>query len=574
MATETPGAEGETVTDLVVILISGEELTQNLARSLAEPETHPWAFGDWKRQMQAVKVGTEVAFIDLVDEGGRQVNRFTSNTAVLAAKRIVMGRVSRNIEQTEQAFFPGYPYEFSFDQVTDEELAATLSLPETVEWLNARVDGLDLEPVQLHELVKHAKSNKIGVFIDGAPRKANYFRDAGQPPGSAGGDLSDESGAGFLMTDEMDDGPRSEFDAAVSSFSDAVAAADLVFLGANSHLPKAFLAAVVAKRFAILSGLSGSGKTQLARSLGQWLGEDEKGPRYLVVPVRPDWTSPEPLLGYEDALLKPDGGRRAWTAPSPLRFMLRAAADPQHLYLLVLDEMNLAHVERYFADVLSGIESGERVLPALLEEADGHWRIPDGQGLLALPANLLVVGTVNVDETTYQFSPKVLDRAFTFDFRVSTSELGQASRRPGAVTSAADEELSEIRKVLLDDGWHLDHPAPRLAEVVEQLTDLHERLSEIGFEFGHRTFYEATRFAATLAGAGLAESDEALDWILMTKILPRLHGSRRQLEPFLGDLLAIATGDDAEKPVMPRTARKAARMLELVRANQFVSFAE
>jgi 5-methylcytosine-specific restriction protein B len=142
------------------------------------------------------------------------------------------------------------------------------------------------------------------------------------------------------------------------------------------------------------------------------------------------------------------------------------------------------------------------------------------------------------------------------------------------VTSAADEELSEIRKVLLDDGWHLDHPAPRLAEVVEQLTDLHERLSEIGFEFGHRTFYEATRFAATLAGAGLAESDEALDWILMTKILPRLHGSRRQLEPFLGDLLAIATGDDAEKPVMPRTARKAARMLELVRANQFVSFAE
>ena len=336
----------------------------------------------------------------------------------------------------------------------------------------------------------------------------------------------------------------------------------------------AFLAAVAAKRFAILSGLSGSGKTLLARSLGQWLGEDDRGPRYLVVPVRPDWTSPEPLLGYEDALLKPDGKRRAWTAPSSLQFMLRAAADPQHLYLLVLDEMNLAHVERYFADVLSGIESGERVLPALVEEDDGHWRVPDGQGLVAMPTNLIVVGTVNVDETTYQFSPKVLDRAFTFDFRVDTSELGQATRRPGTVEQATGEQLSEIRSVLIKDDWHLDHPAPRLAEVVEQLTDLHERLSEIGFEFGHRTFYEATRLAATLAGAGLADSDEALDWILMTKILPRLHGSRRQLEPFLGDLLTIATGTDSEKPVMPRTARKVARMLELVRANQFVSFAE
>src|SRR5690606_12739721 len=172
---------------------------------------------------------------------------------------------------TEDPFFAGYPFEFWFDQVTDEEHAATLSLGETVEWLNARIDGLDLEPVQLPELVKHAKSNKIGVFIDGAPRKADYFKDAGQPESTAGGGPFDESSEGLLVTDKMDDETRSGIAAAVSSFSDAVAAADLVFLGANSHLPRAFLAALVAKRFAILSGLSGSGKTQLARSLGQWL---------------------------------------------------------------------------------------------------------------------------------------------------------------------------------------------------------------------------------------------------------------------------------------------------------------
>ena len=145
------------MTDLVVILISGEELTQNLARSLTEPGAHPWSFGDWKRQMQALKAGTEVAFIELVDEGGRQVNRFTANTAVLAAKRIVLGRVSRGINRTETPFFSGYPFEFRFDEVTDEVLGATLGMDEAAEWLNARVDGLDLESVQLPELVKHAE---------------------------------------------------------------------------------------------------------------------------------------------------------------------------------------------------------------------------------------------------------------------------------------------------------------------------------------------------------------------------------------------------------------------------------
>src|SRR5690606_24773595 len=151
----------------------------------------------------------------------------------------------------------------------------------------------------------------------------------------------------------------------------------------------------------------------LARALGQWLGTAEDGQeRYTVVPVRPDWTSPEPLLGYEDALLPMRRGRRAWTVPGPLQFILRAARDPRNLYLMVLDEMNLAHVERYFADVLSGIESDEAILPDL-HVVDGHW-YPQRAGFrLPFPANLMVVGTVNVDETTYQFSPKVLDRAFS-----------------------------------------------------------------------------------------------------------------------------------------------------------------
>ena len=171
------------------------------------------------------------------------------------------------------------------------------------------------------------------------------------------------------------------------------------------------------KRLVLLTGLSGSGKTRLALAFGQWLGRD----RYKIVAVRPDWTGPDALLGYENQLSLARDDGYAWVVPETLRFMLRAAKDPSHPYLLLLDEMNLAHVERYFADVLSGIESGEDILPNLVE-TNGEWRSAT-KDRLPLPDNLFVVGTVNIDETTYMFSPKVLDRANTLEFRVLTEDL-------------------------------------------------------------------------------------------------------------------------------------------------------
>src|SRR4029079_17596463 len=101
-------------------------------------------------------------------------------------------------------------------------------------------------------------------------------------------------------------------------------------------------------------------------------------------------------------------GRAAWSVPAPMAFMLKALEDPEHPYLLLLDEMNLAHVERYFADVLSGMESGHACLPNLARGGDGLWRQRAGaMSTVVFPRNLWIVGTVNVDETTYMFSPKV-----------------------------------------------------------------------------------------------------------------------------------------------------------------------
>jgi MoxR-like ATPase len=561
--------------DLVLVLVSGEVMEHNLARSLAEPAHQPWAFKDWKRQMQAVTPGRSIVFVDMQDEQGRQVTRFTKGTATLSCRRAVLGTLESKVERVTDPFFAGYPFGFSYRFEDDHTFEPPTPIDDLADWLNEAVPDLDVAPLQLRELITHAKSNKIGVYIDGAPRKAGHFADNGVPRPRA-----PMSGSTTHVADPAPDelvkptatNPR--LSAAIDAFATAVEQAGLVFLGPNENLPRAFLAALVTKRFAILSGLSGSGKTQLARALGQWLrAADNDSDRYVVVPVRPDWTSPEPLLGYEDALLPMKDGRRAWTAPQPLQFMLRAANDPQNLYLLILDEMNLAHVERYFADVLSGVESGEAILPDL-ELVDGHWRAKDNGFSLTFPPNLMVVGTVNVDETTYQFSPKVLDRAFSFDFRVTTDELGAAAAPLQRITRADSRHLDALRDAVADPDWHLTAPAAQADEVRDHLIDLHRRLSEIGFEFGHRTFLEASRFVAALAQAGVADTDEAVDWIVMTKILPRLHGSRRQLEGFMTDLLASATGSDADKPTMPRTSRKVRRMLDLMTANQFVSFAE
>ncbi len=559
------------MSNLGVILISGQELVGNLTNALAEEDPKPWAFNKWIRQMQGLNPGTFVAWVEFVDGSGRQVNRFTPSNAELKAKRIVLAKVSAPVAERGDPYFDGYPHEFRFIDAVDESLDPPRSVGEATDWLNAHVEGLGLAHDQLSTLVGHAKSNKVGLFIDGAPRMADYFS-APSPP-------SEKPGAAHVpeVAGAETQGDLPALKAAIDEFVFAIETAGLRFLGPNVDLPRAFLASLVAKRFAILTGLSGSGKTLLARAFGQWLGVDaSSNRRYIVIPVRPDWTSPEPLIGYEDALLPPsEDGRRAWFAPEVLRFILRARKEPDRLWLLVLDEMNLAHVERYFADVLSGIESGEAVLPNLRLDEDGFWRVPAGaEASIPLPANLCVVGTVNVDETTYQFSPKVLDRAFSFEFRVASSELDGEARRPSPVAPGSDGSHSTLRDSSADDAVHLDHPLPESVVIGEHLRDLHEQLSSIGFEFGHRTYFEAGRFAWLLHAAGIDDPDLALDWIVMAKILPRLHGSRRQLEAFLEDLLNTATGSDQDKPVMPLTARKSARMLELVRANQFVSFAE
>jgi 5-methylcytosine-specific restriction protein B len=206
---------------------------------------------------------------------------------------------------------------------------------------------------------------------------------------------------------------------------------------------------------------------------------------------------------------------------------------------------------------------------------DGKWLERDGSRRIPLPRNVTVVGTVNIDETTYLFSPKVLDRAFTFEFRVADSDLDPEIRRPGPSEAASDAILASLVAYQQHDDWQFDHPHPQRDGLAEDLRELHRILSPAGLEFGHRVMYEALRFASLLGAASGLGRDEALDATALTKVLPKIHGSRQRLQPVLEALIAFAEGSpDASEHRLPTTAAKVRRMLNVLLEAQFVSFTE
>lgn len=375
--------------------------------------------------------------------------------------------------------------------------------------------------------------------------------------------------------------------AAADAFSLALQKANLRFGADHERFVRTFFASLAAKRLVILAGMSGSGKTQVAQKLGQWFGTGH----YEIVPVRPDWTGPEPLVGYQDALAQRDDGFPVWSVPQVLEYCVRCRQDPSRPHLLVLDEMNLAHVEQYFSDFLSGMESGEPVLPDVGWDSQAKQWILLGRQRLAVPENLFIVGTVNVDETTYMFSPKVLDRAHTIEFRVRRADLPEDAvglAKPSFVAPADQDHLRSFLDAARDAGWQAKNAPDDLgSKLASDLSGFHEVLEEVGFEFGLRVVHEAGRFASLLYAVDPdAGYDQLLDRVVMQKLLPRLHGSRRRLETALSRMASICyqglpgsvnfdpLDEDLQDAKFPVSFDKLRRMTRRLRADHFVSFSE
>lgn len=383
-------------------------------------------------------------------------------------------------------------------------------------------------------------------------------------------------------------------------------------------------AAVLSKRFLILTGLAGSGKTKLAQALAHWLTPDQKlvdpaatgqgnssSPFHKVVPVGADWSGSENILGYADGLQM-----NHYVARPTLDLILRAADHADVPHFLILDEMNLSHVERYFADVLSMIESDEglELYSGDLDRPD-TWRktsasIPVPPKLKRLPENLFVIGTVNVDETTYMFSPKVLDRANVIEFRMEAGELVKFLSNPAKPDlSKLDGKGASFRKAFVEAAKNpVAIPAGVRAVYDAEMLLFFQVLQAHGAEFGYRTAYEATRFIHFYKLLGNHTDGDAawfpgaFDCVVLQKLLPKLHGSRAKLGPVLKKLWFLCVNDatgrgadalkaaedaarstdkNAEPSVLvpagapyPLSAEKIGRMWRLLIENGFASFAE
>lgn len=260
---------------------------------------------------------------------------------------------------------------------------------------------------------------------------------------------------------------------------------------------------------------------------------------YEVVSVGADWTSSEHVLGYPDGLDK-----NRYIRTKALDLILRAAAEPDLPHFLILDEMNLSHVERYFADLLSAIESGEPVHLHSDKDASGAPAVRDGvPGEVNLPSNLFIIGTVNVDETTYMFSPKVLDRANVLEFRVSGSELKGFLDNPAAVDfaklDAAGAEHGKRLIALAQQSVQMSEAEGRMFKA--ELCLFFEALQSANAEFGFRVAKESASFLRfhKLLSSSDWEFKDAMDAQILQKLLPKLHGARNVLEPVLCTLATL-----------------------------------
>jgi len=257
------------------------------------------------------------------------------------------------------------------------------------------------------------------------------------------------------------------------------------------------------KHFVILSGLSGTGKTQLAikyaLAVHGIVSDDTKDPLLFVCPVRPEWTDPSGLTGYHDVLTN------RYVVPVFLEAVLVATAHRESPVFVILDEMNLARVEYYLSDVLSAMETGGALQlhsnSVPLEGTTGS----TVRAEIPLPSNLYIIGTINIDETTNPVSDKVLDRATVIDM--------SAVDAPGFLASLVNR-----------------HPALGKARDAarDKLLEIHAVMLQHGQGFGYRAIEECIRYHAFDVQHLQTPSNEVTDDLLVQKILVKLRGSERQ----------------------------------------------
>ena len=342
-----------------------------------------------------------------------------------------------------------------------------------------------------------------------------------------------------------------------------------------------FTAAIKSKPFLLLAGISGTGKSRIVRefafkSCPEYL-QDKDGTtpgNYCMIEVKPNWHDSTELLGYYSRL----GSKPGYQFTKFVKFLVKAKMHPNVPFFVCLDEMNLAPVEQYFAEILSILETRKVVIgedgnktiktEAIIDaehfkalgkiggfapnftdrdiymklyDIDTESDIDEAVGKrtdlktegLTLPDNVVIIGTVNMDDTTHQFSRKVIDRAMTIE--MNGGNLRTMFGGSKNLEYLPDEKQKEwqnafIRRYVTADEVleaHSDVAKELVEKLPAQLEEINKALKGTPFEVSYRVLNELTIMVGVMLDEGMDLDDaiaQSVNNILLMKILPRIEG--------------------------------------------------
>ena len=353
----------------------------------------------------------------------------------------------------------------------------------------------------------------------------------------------------------------------------------------NSSRISSYLTALRTKPFMLLAGISGTGKSRIVRKLAQatvteelqrangYTGEDFANDRWTLhspanfelIQVKPNWHNSMDVIGYLSNIPSPH-----YVFTPFIEFIVKAWQHPEVPFFLCLDEMNLAPVEEYFAEFLSAIESrsfeggeymtdpiikpfnsfGENVAKMMVNTLFPNFTAADKNSLLGkivdhletkgltLPKNLMVIGTVNMDETTFSFSRKVLDRAMSVEMNEVNydSFLNDTTDDDlkAIVQAFEDKKDADLNALLVDRHIEAREIIDELGDdakfAIDYLKRINALLEGTPFKLGYRAANEALIYLQASQEFGQTDRIAALDNFTLMKILSRIEGDETKLK--------------------------------------------
>ena len=356
-------------------------------------------------------------------------------------------------------------------------------------------------------------------------------------------------------------------------YKDELDKADSKILQTSFHY-RPYITAIKSKPFLLLAGISGTGKSRIVRELARACWDEgteeyeaQKPRNFEMVQVKPNWHDSSELIGYVSRV----SGEPVYVAGDFLKFVAKAWEEPEIPYFLCLDEMNLAPVEQYFAEYLSVVESRKAdedgiitTDPILKKSGEDWYRILTDEltsdddlrnqflnNGIAIPQNLIVVGTVNMDETTFSFSRKVLDRAMTIEMN-EVDLSGGLDNKYEKIGKLGNAEL--IGNAV--EGVDIYSSYKEVCDTaITYLKSINEKLEGTPFKIAYRTRNEVLLYVVNNLPYNKIEGDEenvyteeyiiarALDEITNMKILSRIEGDETKVSKAFLEELAMVIKD-------------------------------